>query len=896
MCLIGSAGAAPAELIVAADGSGQFRTVQQAVDASPDYAGQRTVIRIRPGTYQQRVVVPKSKQMITLIGDDADAQKTVLTFDLVASVRGEDGKPIGTFGTPSTTIEADDFIGENLTFENSAGPRGQALAITVIGDRAIFRNCRFLGWQDTLLAQTGRHYYERCFIAGHVDFIFGGATAWFQSCQIHCLRNGYITAASTPKDQPWGFVFSNCLITAQDPQVRTLLGRPWRDDASVTWLHTEMPANVSPAGWSNWNRPQREKTARYAEFSTSGQGADVSARAPWARKLTDEEAAAITIDSVLQGYDGWNPRTAERAISMFQPALRPGEDAKPDPDRALVMVTTDSKQRLQLLCSGDGLNWHVAGAILPDAMAQDATLAVGEDGAFHLLFTSGSAGDMSFAYASSKDLRNWSSPKPLNLMDAPNTLDVASPGLFYDKVGRRFIATWASTIGQNHFQSYQDPVNDNPRIWFTTTRDFSSFEPPKVLFEPGYAVRYAQLIEQTGRFYLVHQDHRIMMKDLRVAVADAPTGPWKPSEDRFTREPSTRPVVLRKGSGWLVLYEKPSAKAHAALRTGDWLHFEDVSDQLRMPAGLALGGSAVVSRTAMEALLQSADAAPAKRKRVLFFTRSQGFAHTVVTRQSPDELAHAERIFKELAQREGYDVTVSKDGRLFEAGQIEQWDGFAFYTSGVLTKAEGERENSDKTPPLSPAGLEALFKAIDSGKGLLGFHSTTTIVTRRPEQLLRPIDAPPEEIDPFVQLVGGEFVGHGKQQKATLRVASRALPGLTDLQDIEQLHEEWYATNNLAPDMHVFLVQDTASMFDEQGQRNPLYNRAPYPQTWARMHGQGRVFYTSMGHREDVWTNPVFQRIFLTGLKWICRDTEAELPPNLERACPKLAEQTTQPK
>ena len=171
------------------------------------------VIHIAPGTYKELIYLQREKRFFKLVGENLT--NTILTFNLYAGITNAEGKPIGTFKTPSTTIDADDFTAENLTFENSAGPVGQALAIRVDGDRASFRNCRFLGWQDTILLNRGRQYFENCHICGHVDFIFGAATAWFEKCQINCLRDGYITAASTPVDQPFGFVFSNCKITGE---------------------------------------------------------------------------------------------------------------------------------------------------------------------------------------------------------------------------------------------------------------------------------------------------------------------------------------------------------------------------------------------------------------------------------------------------------------------------------------------------------------------------------------------------------------------------------------------------------------------------------------------------------------------------------------------------------
>src|SRR6185436_18258150 len=198
-------------------------------------ASSRWVIFIKAGTYRELVYVQHEKRFVTLVGEDP--ARTILTFDLAATRPGPDGLPIGTFRTPSTQIDADDFVAENLTFENSAGPVGQALAVRVDGDRAVFRNCRFLGWQDTILLNRGRQYFENCYIEGHVDFIFGAATAWFERCRIHALRDGYITAASTPADVAFGFVFSHATISGA-PNVKTYLGRPWRAHSSVTFLNT----------------------------------------------------------------------------------------------------------------------------------------------------------------------------------------------------------------------------------------------------------------------------------------------------------------------------------------------------------------------------------------------------------------------------------------------------------------------------------------------------------------------------------------------------------------------------------------------------------------------------------------------------------------------------------
>jgi pectinesterase len=296
----------PINIVVAADGSGQFTNVQAAIMSVP--SGSRTnpvVIHIKPGTYKELIYVQREKHFFSLIGENPAT--IVITYNLQANLTNFDGKPLGTFRTPSALIDADDFTAENITFENSAGAVGQALAIRVDGDRTVFRNCRFLGWQDTILLNRGRQYFENCYIAGHVDFIFGAATAWFEKCHIQCLGDGYITAASTPVDQPFGFAFSNCKITGDPPEARTYLGRPWRIYASTIFLNTEMSEVVRPEGWDDWKKPETHQAARYAEFNSSGPGGSPKQRVDWAKQLTKTEAAAITPGKVLGGADGWNP-------------------------------------------------------------------------------------------------------------------------------------------------------------------------------------------------------------------------------------------------------------------------------------------------------------------------------------------------------------------------------------------------------------------------------------------------------------------------------------------------------------------------------------------------------------------------------------------------------------
>jgi pectinesterase len=301
--------AEPVEIVVASDGSGQFTSVQAAIMSVPQgRAESPIVIRIKPGKYNEQLYVQREKTHFHLIGEDPAT--TIVTYHLHANMPGADGKPLGTFRTPSTTIDADDFHADSITFENSAGAVGQALAITVNGDRAVFRNCHFLGWQDTIFLNRGRQLFQECTIKGHVDFIFGGATAFFDRCTIHCLKNGYITAASTPDTQRFGFVFRDCKLTGE-AGVTTYLGRPWRDYSATAFINCDMTRVVRPEGWHNWDQPIREYTSRYCEFGSKGDGAQLDKRVRWSKELTEKSAEVFSMKNVLGGYDGWDPSEAQ---------------------------------------------------------------------------------------------------------------------------------------------------------------------------------------------------------------------------------------------------------------------------------------------------------------------------------------------------------------------------------------------------------------------------------------------------------------------------------------------------------------------------------------------------------------------------------------------------------
>ena len=312
--------AAGDRIVVAADGSGEFKTVQDALATVTDNSADPTVIHIKPGTYQGQIILPNTKSKVTFEGEDA--QKTILTFALNTNEPNPPEVEQRFKGT-GVVILGDDFQAEKITFQNTSGDHGQALALRIDGDRAVLKDCRLLGWQDTLMINNGRQYFKDCYIEGRVDFIYGSATAVFDHCEIHSKNGGHVTAASTPEDHPYGFVFLSCKLTGDaipwspptgspPPRVTPLadLGRPWRPYASVTYINCEMGSHIKPQGWNNWGKAENEKTARYSEFGSTGPGADPEKRVGWSKQLTKEEAEKITIDSVLGGDDGWKPQSA----------------------------------------------------------------------------------------------------------------------------------------------------------------------------------------------------------------------------------------------------------------------------------------------------------------------------------------------------------------------------------------------------------------------------------------------------------------------------------------------------------------------------------------------------------------------------------------------------------
>ena len=297
----------PYDYIVALDGSGDFRTITDAVNACRDYAERDFRIFIKRGIYREKLVIPAWKRRITFVGEQVE--QTVITYDDYSGKLDPLGKKHGTFTSHTCLVAGTDITFENITFENSAGQVGQAVALHVEGDRCVFRNCRLLGNQDTLFGggETSRQYFDSCYIEGTTDFIFGPSTAVFRACTILSKKDSYITAASTAPTREHGFVFLNCRLSADSAGRKVYLGRPWRLYAYTAFVRCEMGPHIRPEGWHNWSKPEAEKTARYCEYKNAGPGANPSARVAWSRQLTHEEASHLTVQNVLKGFDNWNP-------------------------------------------------------------------------------------------------------------------------------------------------------------------------------------------------------------------------------------------------------------------------------------------------------------------------------------------------------------------------------------------------------------------------------------------------------------------------------------------------------------------------------------------------------------------------------------------------------------
>jgi pectinesterase len=311
------------------EATSEFPTIQMAMDHHP-FAGRgpngrqgRVYIEIQPGVYHERVIVTQNHTNVTLVGMGKSPSDVVITNSLNAKQAG------GTFFTETVEINGAGFEADNLTFENSAGNTGQAVAAAVRADRAVFKNCRFLGHQDTLFADYGRQYYINSYIEGGVDFIFGNAAAVFDHSEIHANGRGYLTAQSrTDPGQSTGYVIVHSKVTSgiQDvlvpsgssvsvsPQSTISLGRPWRPYSRVVYIKSELPANISPQGWNAWGNTPGQPQAYYAEYESTGPGANPNARISWSHQLTAAQAARYMPKAFLAGADHWNPEAEARKL------------------------------------------------------------------------------------------------------------------------------------------------------------------------------------------------------------------------------------------------------------------------------------------------------------------------------------------------------------------------------------------------------------------------------------------------------------------------------------------------------------------------------------------------------------------------------------------------------
>lgn len=298
----------PDTIFVARDGTAEFRNIDDAIEVCRAFMEYHKVIFVKKGTYKEKLILPSWLTNIEICGEDRD--NTIITYDDHANVfiPGTDRK-MGTFRTYTVRVDGNDITFRNITIENNAARLGQAVALHTQGDRLAFVNCRILGNQDTVY--TGgintRLYFKDCHIEGTTDFIFGPSTAWFENCTILSRTDSYITAASTPQDVEYGYVFNRCKIVAAEGVSKVYLGRPWRPYAHTLFMNCQLGKHILPVGWHNWSNTQNEKTTRYCEYDNHGEGAATKERAAWTRQLTKKEAAKVTLENVFRQNGGWIP-------------------------------------------------------------------------------------------------------------------------------------------------------------------------------------------------------------------------------------------------------------------------------------------------------------------------------------------------------------------------------------------------------------------------------------------------------------------------------------------------------------------------------------------------------------------------------------------------------------
>ena len=298
-------------ITVAQDGSGQFSSIQKAINSVRDFGPDEALIKIKSGTYNEKISIPSSKQKITLQGENQD--NTIITNDDYSGKIDALNETMTTFNSYTLLVMADDVKISNLTIQNTWCNKGQAVSLHAEADRFVIKNSKILGCQDTVYAggSHSRQYYENCFIEGTTDFIFGAATAVFKNCTIKSLANSYITAASTDENKKYGFVFFDCQLIAKEGITKVFLGRPWRPFAKTVFINTEMGNHIVQEGWNPWKGdkmfPDKEKTAYYAEYGSRGEGANASKRVGWSHQLTKKEIKNYTLEKIFRQATNWIP-------------------------------------------------------------------------------------------------------------------------------------------------------------------------------------------------------------------------------------------------------------------------------------------------------------------------------------------------------------------------------------------------------------------------------------------------------------------------------------------------------------------------------------------------------------------------------------------------------------
>ncbi len=284
-------------ITVAQDGSGDYTSIQDAINNTPSFPYKRVIIAVKNGIFYEKIKIHEWNTNLSLIGESKE--KTIITYDDYFS-KVNIGRN-STFYTYTMLVEADDFFATNLTIQNSSGEMGQAIALSINANKVGITNCNILGNQDTLYTtgEGNKQYFKDCYIEGTTDFVFGNATVLLENCTLFSLKDSYITAAATPEGSKYGFVFKNCKLTADEKVTAVYLGRPWRIYAKTVFINCEMGIQIKPEGWYNWSKPEAEKKSFYAEYNCSGSGFQPEKRTSWSHQLTKSEAKKYRIDLII---------------------------------------------------------------------------------------------------------------------------------------------------------------------------------------------------------------------------------------------------------------------------------------------------------------------------------------------------------------------------------------------------------------------------------------------------------------------------------------------------------------------------------------------------------------------------------------------------------------------